>query len=499
MIMVFVRHISMYRDHRALNRSIAGILIPQRGIKNLNLKLLRSLRSNDHRYQKPESNDRRYQKPESNDRRYQKPESNDRRYQKPEFLNSYSSLLYILFSLYTINRNFHGLPLYLYALQNIIGIGSYLFHWYGTIGFGNLDMDAMLMKCFISNIIVWEVITHKNKLFIMLSHLIGILFLILSLSFSRLNDVLIGRLIFGLTFLPFLIGIFLLWIRSFHKRNDEEKKAFHIFFKGLLVLILGSIIWGISETYCYDLPLWVALLTHPLWHGFTAYGIVQIDLLIIYFYITTFHYPLKVHDNLLGRLEPIAVEPNTSRELKNENYQRFEWDSFVFSFVITMFYICYLCFEIPEYLIGFDMHISCLYWFLTIYYQKDIMKLHHFICILFAVFYYLGWYEADTYSRFCITYLPDLFLNIYLYARGKNYRFQTLLGLIFGVCFIYVRIYVNLVYLIPYLYFNSYIQKYLYVEIIFHITFVIYMLLNIHWSFTIIKSIIKTYTRQNPD
>ena len=229
-----------------------------------------------------------------------------------QFANTYSSLIFIIFSIFILFRYFRitGLDsklltsnkrvfyenpqyVYIYSLSLfLIGIGSFYFH--STLSLGGQFADVSGMNFLGSFILLY----HFKKIYQIKRFILTYFFLNVVLIFLLLFIPEIRRIVFGLLL---ILSLGILYIKpikfqlllniSNEKRtlpmgflSDSEKKIkyskffsdtikFHYLYIAVIVQILATVIWtlDISKIFCNPESL---LQGHSLWHilcGFSAY------------------------------------------------------------------------------------------------------------------------------------------------------------------------------------------------------------------------------------
>lgn len=180
----------------------------------------------------------------------------------PEYLNSFSTLIMVFHGLLGL-LNTNDILLKLINITFIItGIGSFLYHWFGTYGFALLDEIPMIIIIFLSLIKIELLIKNNRwvdlKIFI---YLLSMICLIIN------NTIESQRLLF-----PLYFGlIFTLLIYKIKLLTNLE-----IINKGLYVMAISGIIWIITEISCKYVKSYIFLIGHPLWHIGMSYGYYKI-------------------------------------------------------------------------------------------------------------------------------------------------------------------------------------------------------------------------------
>jgi hypothetical protein len=234
---------------------------------------------------------------------------------QPEYLNSFSSFFISLFGLFglfgllntikqkSIITNNDIFSYLLSSLFVITGFGSTMFHWFGSFGFALLDEFPMIIATFIALICIEETI-YKIKIYsphIDIYNIVNIelniltlkiiIYLFLMIIFLIINTLKAHRRLFpfyfGINNMYFIYRILILkneyntrliTCDNFNGSESINKQINNSIQKGIIILILSSIIWSITEFGC-DLILdkniiikYLFLIGHPLWHFLSSYG-----------------------------------------------------------------------------------------------------------------------------------------------------------------------------------------------------------------------------------
>jgi len=177
-----------------------------------------------------------------------------------EFNNSWSSLLYMFFAIYTIvyySKFITNYYIYFILFSSIlVGITSYLFH--STLSIGGQIMDEGSIILFI---ISSDITINKNYLVTFFFSI----FLILSLMFP-----------FYCRFILLSLGCYIIYntVKNIKKTHEE----LWLYFKMTLKIFISAIIFWIIDIFLCDYLLFA---THFIWHILTSIALHNLIILTI--------------------------------------------------------------------------------------------------------------------------------------------------------------------------------------------------------------------------
>jgi hypothetical protein len=209
----------------------------------------------------------------------------------PEYLNSFSSLFISGFGILGLqnNTNNNFILESIYTIMVFIGLGSFGYHWSGTLFWRLMDETPMIIGItlvtyyfnYLYNLIKREsLINNRIEYFIFL--FLSILFIIFNSvpNYSKLFPTLFGLIGF---YLYCKLILLIIIIRYDFKQHILEK-----IIHSIGIILFSAFIWILTENYCLNSYLF--LLGHPLWHFFIGLGFYNL-IQTIYFIDVSIKYP----------------------------------------------------------------------------------------------------------------------------------------------------------------------------------------------------------------
>jgi hypothetical protein len=205
----------------------------------------------------------------------------------PEYLNTYSSLIIIVFGLIGLFGKHNSTTIsILYSLLTVIGFGSTMYHYTGYRGWAYLDEIPMLLSFSLGTIYIIDIYYSLQKIYnLFLKKLLYLIIISLMMTFLCLSIMDSHRTLFPLYF----IIIVIICLQYFYKINkilykENFKHTHYLRFKNYVfyLTLFSSIIWITTEKLCYYTNNKILLIGHPIWHISSSYGAYVFIQIILY-------------------------------------------------------------------------------------------------------------------------------------------------------------------------------------------------------------------------
>lgn len=206
-------------------------------------------------------------------------------YGPPEYLNSYSSLVIIMFGLYGLWYNTLSCSTLrlCYSMCIVCGIGSFGFHYTLQRGWCYMDQIPMLLIQMMETGHLFHTIYPRACVILLPLYLC---FNILTVVISTLPETKRTDFanLFTLQFIPTIICM--LWARFISHKHlkfipatkgtifNSEGRVYSMMWQAFSVWIIAGCIWNIYERTCGTYSWLRYIPIHPMWHILSSYGTV---------------------------------------------------------------------------------------------------------------------------------------------------------------------------------------------------------------------------------
>jgi len=205
----------------------------------------------------------------------------------PEYINAFTSLFLTFSGLMGLfaSNNVNTLGKIYYASFVVNGIGSFGYHWTNYIGWRYIDEFSMVILALasllsVTNCLINKICLHKHwrkSSMYSISTLIIVSYLIITLVFDSLDDVISFRYSFGVFLAVAAIEVSILTYLNRDIKSDILKYNYI----GFGLIALSCIMWSFIELLCYNQSTaWVKYIPgHAIWHiglSFGGYYLAQI-------------------------------------------------------------------------------------------------------------------------------------------------------------------------------------------------------------------------------
>jgi len=182
----------------------------------------------------------------------------------PEYINSITSLFLVLSGYIGLfcSKNTNPFGKLFFASIFVNGIGSFGYHWTNHIGWRYIDEFSMVILSLSAMMSTGMILLKDKSNLYSICMVVIVSYLVIALVFDALDNISVFRIFFGI----FLGIICICMLYLIYLNNTIDKNILMYPRIGIVLLLLSSSTWLITETLC-DRIYWIKYIPgHAIWH-----------------------------------------------------------------------------------------------------------------------------------------------------------------------------------------------------------------------------------------